>query len=161
MVVNQTTSLGAEFEDRETRGVIDIDRSTLKGRDLGSELEPLVLVETTRLDLVACDLAHVLEQTVDKLQFRHLEREYSHGYVVIDTHVLDHRKREGCLTHCRTGCHDDEVGGLPSACHLVEVVEACRKSRETIGTVGCLFDLEQCFLNHGVDLDDAIADIAL
>ena len=75
--------------------------------------------------------------------------------------VLGHREGEGGLTHGRAPGDDDEVGVLPAAGHVVELVVARGDAGESVGVGGCSLDDLQRLIDDGVDLGVVLLHVAL
>ena len=98
-------------------------------------------MELSVQNLRAFNLASIRNQTVHQLHVRHLQREKSHRHLVVGCNVLGHRQGERRLTHCRTSGNDDEIGGLPAARNIIELVIASGHTRQSVLVL-------RCTLNH-------------
>ncbi len=160
MLAHKAPCLGAEFHNRERRGVVDKERQALKFLYAVEELVPFELGEVAALDFFATDFAHVGYKTVYELQLAHFEREYRDG-VVVEGYVERHRQHEGRLAHRRTRRDNDEVGVLPARRVFVEFAEAAAESAQTRLAFRCELHLVDGLGDNGVDLGYIFFHVAL
>ena len=136
VLTGEAHGFGAQFEDGERGGVVDVEGSAVQGLDARHELVPLQGRKLAAFDFGAFEFADVGDEAVDELYIAHLEREERDGCVVGDGHILSHGEDEGGLTHGGTDGDDDEVGILPAAGDFVEFVVAGLEAREAAGAIG-------------------------
>ena len=73
VLANELTRFGAELEDRERRGVVQVERRTFHDVDLRVQTTSVFFGHLTGLDLIAFEFADVHDQTVHELYVTHLQ----------------------------------------------------------------------------------------
>ena len=121
MLADEAAGFGAELEDGEGGGVVEVEGLAVDVFDAAVELCPLVVGEVAVADFLTFDFADVGDETVHELNFRHFKREEGEGDGLLDGDVAGHGEGEGGFSHRGACGEDDEVGVLPSGGHLVEV----------------------------------------
>ena len=152
MLANQLTGFGAQLEDREGRGVVQIERLAFHDIDLRIESFGILFAHLSGLDLVAFQLAYVHNQTVHELHVTHLQREDGGRDLPVYRHIFRHREHKSGLTHRRTCCNDYEVRRLPTRSDLIQGVESRRNTGDRTGVLGRFLHTFESLLNHRVYL---------
>ena len=161
VLAHETASLGAEFENREARSVVDKERRAVERRDACGELRPFGVGEATATNLLALEFAHITDKAVNELQLAHFEREHSHGSIVIHSHILSHGEHKRSFTHSGARGNNNEVARLPTRSDFVQIVVSGGKTAQTAVALGSDGDLIERLLDNGVDLRNIALDIAL
>ena len=161
MFTHQTTCLCTQFENRESRSVIDIERCIQQIIDAFVQTIPFIRRQLSIQDLGTLDLTRIRDQAVHQLHIRHLQREESQRNAVISSDVLSHRQGEGGLTHCRTSRHNHKVAGLPSGGDVVELVIARAHTREAVFVGSSCLDALNGLRDDGINLRVILLHIPL
>src|SRR2546423_8595444 len=118
---------GAELEQAERRGLVDVGRRGPEpGAGLG-EARPVVLGELAGADVVGVVLAARADQPLRDLLPRHLEGEECAWHLLVDSDVAGDLEREATLSHRGTGGDAHEVRGLEAGGDPIQVLEAARE----------------------------------
>ena len=128
----QSSSLGAQFEHRQTGGVIHIQWSSDEIVHLLVQTFPLIGLQLSVENLAALDFTAVGYQSVDQLHIAHFQREEGHGHLVVGGDILGHGKGERGLSHGGASSDDDQVARLPSTGDIVKFVVSCWHTGQTV-----------------------------
>ena len=132
MFSHQSACLCAQLKHRESGSVVNIERCSNERVDTLVEAVPFVGFKLSVENLASLNFTAVGDESVDELDVAHLKREEGCGYTIVGNDVFCHGEGKRGLSHGRSACNDDEVGRLPTAGDVVELVVACRYSRESV-----------------------------
>ena len=133
---------GGELRDRETAGLVDVERHRLHlARDLRDAVE-VGRVDLAAQDAVRGNLRLFRDDAVGELRRRHFEREESHDAAIdafgasVGAHFAAPGARDvvgevggkRSFPHARTAGEDDQVGRLQPAHHAVDVHQSGREA---------------------------------
>ena len=152
MLTHQTAGLCTQFEHRERRRVVHIERRVVKFLNLIVEAAPIRKAQAAR-SLSCRPESHTRSQSdgspTARCSFRARTRQRR---LAVYRHVFGHRKDKGSFSHRRTRRDDDQVGVLPARSHLVELVESACQTAQTVGARRSLLKHVIRFLNHRINL---------
>ena len=120
----QTARTGAQVDRIERRRLVDVDRLFVDLAEGKGKARPLIIVQPAGSYLVLIQAANRGQHTHGKLGAAHFHREHRHRCTVVDGHILGHVQGQRGLAHRRAAGNDDQIAGLQTRGHLVEVVIA-------------------------------------
>ena len=161
VLANQSACFCPKFKNGKAGGIVYIYRSVPQYFDTRHEPFPFERGQLSAFDFIAGDFASVDDETIDKLDIGHFEREDSHRRVIADSHVLCHRKDECRFSHSGTGCDNDEVGILPTRSNFVDVVKPGLQSAQSVASIGCYLNLSDSFAQYRVYLSNVFFQVTL
>ena len=160
MLADEAARFGAEFEDTQSRGVVDKQRSSRQFLDILVEAFPLVSGKVTTQNLRSRDGTDIRDDSVDELHAVHLEREERHRLPQVDSDILGNAQGERRLTHGRSSGYNHEVGGLPSGSDAIELMVSARHTGESL-RVGGLHQHVVSLLDDGINLLEVLSHVRL
>ena len=113
--------LGARFQDREGRRVVDVQRRLRESAGGVDDAAPFGRLEEARSDLLRVDARLRADEALHQLLLGHLEAEDQRGSAQLDGGVRGDIEREGRLARGRAPRDDHEVRALQPRGALVEL----------------------------------------
>ena len=121
----ESSCLGAHFQNRNTCGIVYIYRGIREHPGGSGQFGPVRLVEMAGSDTLGVNAANGAEHTERQLFHGHLKAEHRNRYLVDQTGMLHHVHDQCCFSHGGATGKDNQVRGLQTCGHSVQLFIAC------------------------------------
>ena len=122
MTIHETPGLGAEFQDTQSRSIIDIHLALHEGSGSRGQIVGIPLAQKAVPHALKVHPRARTEQSLDQLRRAHFQTEDADRNIAIHRHMLGDIHGEGGLTHRGTCGDDDHLARVQSAGHFVELL---------------------------------------
>ncbi len=160
----QPPRLGADLEQPDVGGVVDVQRRRVVAGGVLEDAPPLALVAQTALaQVVALDRRLRRDEALRELRLGHLQAEQGDrlGALGVQRDVLGDVRDQRRLAHRRARREDDQVARLEAAGDLVEVGEARRRARHRDALARELLPLADLVVEDLADLPEVLLAVVV
>ena len=157
----QPPRLGPHLEHADRRRVVDEHPRLGERAERMRQAAVVLLVQIAGAEAVGVDARLGREHAHEQLLLRHLEAEEADGHRRVRADVLRHVEHEARLPHRRAGGDHDQVAGVETRGHLVEIGETAGDAGDRALGLLQLLDGGEAALHQVAERHEPFADAIL
>ena len=142
--------MGTQLTRGQARGFVNVQRHGAQAVDGVCQTRPFFIGQFAGAQMALVDAANRAHHTNSQLGGAHFHGKHRHRQAFVQGHMLGNVDRKGGLAHGRPGRQHDQVAGLQTRGHAIQVVKASGDAGDVIGVVGHLLDPVHQLNDQGV-----------